>query len=368
MTTIWDNIEKIIKEQSKQYTSLFIPSYRIDNEIDDSPFTEGEYYCRLWLVEMRLAHGKEWFFTNRYPVVHSAVKFNHNAKEAVIPYLAGPGFLSSLTKENFDKIIQCNHPLTPLFPYNNGLVELQTGLFSVEAKNWVEKFVTVLGRFSSLLAVPQLSLVLNLAEPVYSGIQDLLDVGDKRLELGYRNTFGGTSSHSNQLRPGYVTAILAEESQINKDKLCVFQGHLMLGKEGENKEFCTHPVKPLDGYSYMLFRIEKSSQQDWESLVNIKELVYIAQEQVSRGNIKDVNEQILPSLKTAIFRSPDITSKGKKELYLKIIQVLKEWGLESSSGSVRELSLNAIMQKPLLPVDSSTFLDLERFESILSGY
>ncbi len=68
---------------------------------------------------------------------------------------------------------------------------------------------------------PELSSVLKLAEPVYNGIQDLLDVSDGRLELGYQQTFMATNGGNNQLKPGgYFVAILAEEKHIDETTLC----------------------------------------------------------------------------------------------------------------------------------------------------
>ena len=46
-------------------------------------------------------------------MVHAAVRFNHGGKLVTIPYIAEPGNLQELAKDNQDKVIQCNYPLTP---------------------------------------------------------------------------------------------------------------------------------------------------------------------------------------------------------------------------------------------------------------
>lgn len=358
----FSKISESITHQAPKYTNLFLPKHRVDIDYDDTPIHAGEAYCRIWLVEMRLAKDMEWF-KHRYPVVHTAVRFNHGGKPITIPYIAAPGNLQQLAKDNLDKVIQCNYPLTPLFPYNDGLVELQAGLFSIEAKDSIEKFLNTMGRFSKLLPVPDFSSVLKLVEPVYQGIEDLLDIGERRLELSYQQTFTEDSGGgSNFLRAGYFTAILAEENKINNDTLCVKNDSLYYGSPGATKVFLKDG-KPLEGYSYMLFRIEKRKQQDWESLKSIKELVVKAQDTVIDGNYEIVKNLLLPNLKKVIFCSSDVTKNDRRDMVLKIEQHLQDLGLQSTK--VQRRSLYSIMQRPLPQIDAATEAQLAILEKLL---
>jgi hypothetical protein len=258
--SIWDKFA--FNQESKKYKALFIPPHRTDMRDDGEVFAVGEGYCQLSLVEMLLAKGVE-YFTKRYPVVHTAIGFIHGNRETVIPYLAGPGFLKELSRDNLDRIINYNHPLTPLFAFNRGEVKLQAGLFSMKASDPIEKFITILDRFSKLVAVPELSKVKNLASPVLQGIEDLLGVGEGRLELGYHQTFTeAEGGGSNILRSGYFAAILAQADEIREENLCVVNDELYVGTAGENQEFLSD-YKPFSGYSYMLFRITRRKEQDW---------------------------------------------------------------------------------------------------------
>ena len=353
--SLWNRISAYISQESKKYTSLFLKSDQIDREYETNPFKEGEAYCRVWLVEMRLAKGVEWF-TRRYPVVHSSIRFDHGGEMVTIPNLAGPGFLKELTKDNLDRIIQCNYPLTPLFPFNHGLVELQAGLFSMETSDQVGKFMNTLCQFSQMLPVPELSSVLKLAEPVYNGIQDLLDVSDGRLELGYQQTFMATDGGNNQLKPGYFVAILAEEKYIDETTLCVVNDSLRIRTQEKPREF--------EGYSYMLFRLEKKPHQDWESLNGMKELVYQAQEAVVKGEYEQA-KKILTAIKIAVFQSADLTKADKREMVMKIEHELQQWGLESTKDVVTKPSLFAIMQHSLPPLDKTTEAELSTLETLL---
>ncbi|MCP4367113.1 MAG: hypothetical protein GY797_03205 [Deltaproteobacteria bacterium] len=351
--SFWNTFSEFFSRESKKYKTLFLSPEQVDVESDATPFKKGEAYCRVWLVEMRLAKGVEWF-TQRYPVVHSSIRFDHGGQKVTIPNLAGPGFLKELTKENLDRIIQCNYPLTPLFPFNRGLVELQAGLFSMITNDQVGNFMNTLCQFSKLLPVPELSSVLKLADPVYDGIQNLLGVSDGRLELGYQQTFTGMNGGgSNTLTPGYFVAILAEASEIDDNTLCIVNDSLRIRTQGETEEF--------KGYSYMLFRLEKSPNQDWESLTRIKEQVYQAQEAVVKGENEQA-KKILTAIKIAVFQSADLTKADKRQMVLKIEAELKEWGLEATKGPISEPSLYAIMQRSLPTIDSETEGELEVLE------
>ncbi len=181
--SLWQDFAEMFRRDSKKYQALFLPDYRVDVAYDGTGIKAGKAYCRLWLVEMRLARDVDWF-KQRYPVVHAAIRFIYGGKPVTVPYLAEPGYLRELAADNLDRVIQCNYPLTPLFPFNEGLVELQAGLFTLAASEPIGKFIKTMGRFSALLPVPEFSSVLKIAEPVYRGIEDLIGIGNSQLELG----------------------------------------------------------------------------------------------------------------------------------------------------------------------------------------
>ncbi|MEH1841640.1 MAG: hypothetical protein V7L20_23560 [Nostoc sp.] len=359
--SFFQSLFETFSHEAPKYKILFLSKHRVDVDYDEKPIIAGEAYCRIWLVEMRLAKDVEWF-KQRYPVVHAAVRFNHGRKSVIIPYLAAPGQLEKSIADNLDKVIQCNYPLTSLFPFNDGLVELQAGLFSIVNNDSIGKFINTMGRFSELLPVPQLSNVIKLAEPVYRGIEDLLDIGERRLELGYQQTFSeANGGGTNSLKAGYFAAILAQDNKINNDNLCIVNDSLCLGSPGTTKTF-KRDGKPLEGYSYMLFRIEKRTAQDWESLTSIKELVDKAQEAVLNGKYEVVKTIFLPVIKAAIYQSPDITKADRKQMVVKIEDFLRELGLQAVK--VQKRSLYSIMQRPLPEIDAAKEAELASLDQL----
>jgi len=343
------------------YKTLFLPEYRVDVPYDSTPIEAGTAYCRLWLVESQLAKDVQWF-KQRYPVVRTAVRLNHGNEIITIPYIAEPG--KNLGTSDLGKVIQYNYPITSLFPFNQGLIELETGLFSIKSTDPIAKFIKVMERFSKLLPVPEFSSVVNLAKPVYEGIEELLNTGDRQLELVYQQAFtDANGGGSNVLKAGYFAVILAEEHQFNSDNLCVVNDSLQVGSPGKTKTFI-RDGKPLTGYSYMLFRIEKQTQQDWESLTKIKELVDLAQDAVSNGKYEEVKATLIPAIRTTIMRSPDIAKSDRIPMIRKIEQNLKESGLQAAVSQRR--SLYSIMQQPLPTIDAATAAEMASLERLFA--
>src|SRR5262245_15397981 len=138
---LWDRVGKAFRDNAKKYKTPIFATSSAAVEKDTS-------YCRLWLVEMRLAKGVDWF-QDRYPVVYSAVRYIYGGEPVTVPYIAGREYFQTLTDRNVDRVVQINRPLTPLFPFKGGLVELEAGLFSMRASDPIGKFIAALERLTS---------------------------------------------------------------------------------------------------------------------------------------------------------------------------------------------------------------------------
>jgi hypothetical protein len=89
---LFQNLSESFSREAKKYTTLFLPKHRVDIEIDDTPISIGDAYCRIWLEDMNLSKDVDWF-KQRYPVVHAAVRFHYDGELVTIPYLVAPGKL-----------------------------------------------------------------------------------------------------------------------------------------------------------------------------------------------------------------------------------------------------------------------------------
>jgi hypothetical protein len=355
-------LSNFIGGQAKKYTTAFIPKHRVDVEYDDSPIETGTTYCKLWLAEMHLAKDIEWG-NKRYPIVHTAISYSYGGKEITIPCIADVDMLKKLTRRNLDRVVAANYELTPLFPYNRGTIAVRAGLFSVVDSNFLKTSIEVMEQLSSLLpATTEFSHMLKLTEPIGSGIAKLLNIEDHRLELGYSQTFAEAGSGgSNILQPGYFAVIRAEVNSLNTEELCVIRDCLYSGLPGDNNEFLQQN-HPLAECSYMLFRIQAQKEQKWNAITEIAILVQNAQEALINNKRDDVEKYLLPAIKMAIIRSPDIAGEDRYPMMAKIQHTLKKIGLHSTLREGKIRSLHAIMQQPMPPVDTeleTEFLDLQ---------
>lgn len=258
-------IDTLHKRDAKKNTYLPIDRSKVkDGKVDEEPMlTAGKHYFQLWLNELYLKSDRDWF-KSYYPVVHSLIRFNFGNQQAEIPYIAGPSNLKNVDSNNLDKVIQLNYPLTPLMPFNGGMVEMSAGILAMQGKDYTNGFIKVLEDFSGLITVPPLSLALNVAGTLVKGVSELLRANNGELHLGLHQTFTGKDSGgANRLRSGYIAVILAETDQIATDSLWVLRDRLYKGSNQRDL---------FTGYTYMLFRIDKcENRDDWKALTYIKD-------------------------------------------------------------------------------------------------
>ena len=283
-----------------------------NHQINPQPLKAGTHYFRLWLVEMFLKNDRDWF-KSWYPAVHSAVNFTFGDKDELITHVAGPTRLKDVGPDNLDKVVSVNHQLTSLVPFNGGQVEIDAGLLAMQGSDDLKGFLKVLGDFSSLLVVPQLSAALAVAAPLANGVSELVGSTNGKLVLGLHDTWTGGAGGANLLREKYFTVILAEENKIIKEKLWVENDRL---KHGESQE----SAKLLTGFNYMLFRIERQDEFDsWDSLTSIKEPFEQALLMLKAGN-KDEAAALIKQAKLAAYNAKELTREVDSRRIIDIIQ------------------------------------------------
>ena len=83
--------------------------------------------------------------------------------------------------------------------------------------------------------------------------------------LGLHQTWTSGTAGAAPLRAGYFTVILADDAALDTRKFWIHNGRLAYGDAAQT-------AKPLRGYNYMLFRLERRDERDdWDSLQTIQE-------------------------------------------------------------------------------------------------
>ena len=217
-----------------------------------APCQAGTHYFRLWLAEMRLAQDQAWFNT-WHPAVHSLVRLRFGDLDLELPRLSGPMTLPGLDQAHLGAVVHLDHPLTPLLPYNGGIVELSAGLVALEGTNVLGEFVKAIDAVTQVLVQPPLSSALAAVGPVTRAMQTLFGAAAGRQHLGVHLSFAGDQLPQ-ALHAGYIAVIRREATQLPAHDLSVQQGVLRLRGA------------PLTGADYMRFRIERVAERDdWDN-------------------------------------------------------------------------------------------------------
>ncbi|MBB5060940.1 hypothetical protein HDF16_005676 [Granulicella aggregans] len=262
----------------------------------------NEHYFRLWLDEMFLSRDRDWF-SSWHPAVHSAVTFEFGDQTQVITRIAGASSLKDVDTNHLDRVITLSTALTALMPFRGGTVRINAALLAMQGTNSVKLLVDVLGEISTKLAVPQLSMALDIAKPLAQGVSALVGVTNGEMMLGLDATLSGTD-----LQSGSYAILFATPQEIAAADLSLVDHHLLLRG------------KPLTGQNYMVLRIERvDSRDDFDSLSAIYEPYQLAIDLLSQGDLPAAQNALKQAVRAAL-KSNDLSESDRR----RVIDALKK--------------------------------------------
>jgi hypothetical protein len=254
-----------------------------------------------------------------------------------------------------------NYPLTELLPFRGGTVEVEAALLALPGTNYLAATVKMLQDVSSLIA-PPLGEVLNLAEKVSTGMEEIVGAANGQVHLPFHQTFvsaGGGGSHD--LKPGYLAVILATAAQVSADRLSVKEDRLYYAaKPGD-------APAPFQGYDYMLFRVEGRQERDDFRLRNIQEPLDKAVELLLQGKTAESDAYKLVAL-AAAYQSPDLAVSDRR----RVVQAIKDELAEVQRAGLGAVGaerpdLNSVMQTRAKPVQWAAALPEITAEEVFGG-
>jgi len=270
---ILDRVAGLFQHDNQGRVLVTIPDGHVvgGDTAGDGALHGSEGYFRVWISRMFLAHDREWFST-RYPSVaaFTSFTFGDQAAPVEIAQVAGPEHLKDVDAAHLDRVISVNQIVSPLTPFRGGSVELEVGLLSIEARDDMRRFLNAIGTVSSLLAVPQLSTALTIADKIATGAKELADADGNQLKVGYQNTFVGDDDEpgdpaGNELKDRYVAVINApaNDARYAPDRLWPKDGGVEIGDDATDTD-------PLTGVDWLVIWIEtRASRDDEDSLTSV---------------------------------------------------------------------------------------------------
>lgn len=260
----------------------------------DAPLQSGEHYFRLWLDEMFLTDERRWF-AEWHPAVHSAVTFKFGDQEQIITRIAGASTLKDVDDSHLNRVVTQTLNLTELMPFNGGTVRVNAALLAMKGKDDVKMLIDVLGEFSKKLAVPQLSLALDVARPLAQGVSALVGTTDGEMMAGVDKTLANDT-----VKAGWFAIVFATAAEVPPEKLSVKDNQLHF--KGAR----------LTGRNYMLLRVERvTTRDDWDALSAIKDPYQRAVDMLSEDHLEAAQGQLKKAIGAAL-KSPDLTEIDRR--------------------------------------------------------
>jgi hypothetical protein len=354
VTNLLHDMKSWAVQNADKYLYVPLAKQHTDSTDSDEPLVPELGYFRLWLSEMFLAQSRQWF-RDWYPAVHSSVQLRFGNQNTVR--------FSHVTRTPQDTLAQgvlLNYPLTELMPFKGGVVEIEAGLLALQGTDYLKASIDLLKDFSSLVAAP-LGQALGIAEKVSNAIQNLFGATNGQVHLTWHQTLtsaGGGGSH--EMKPGYIAVILATENKVNKERLYVKKDRLYY-----SQRVVDEPT-PLQGYDYMLFRIETRKERDDWRLKNIQEPLDQAIEALLTGNSQKASFFKQLAL-VAASQSPDLTVYDRRRVAQAIkgeLEYYESTGLGAIGDNVRDL--NSIMATRAIPIENAVALGEITFDELFA--
>jgi hypothetical protein len=305
--TLRESITGMFQRNASQYLYISVPpDHVIGGQADREALVAGRDYFRVWLTEMSLKRDVDWFAT-WHPAVHSLIRFQFGPQVIDVPNIVGEHGLPGVDAAHLDRAVNLNYAMTSLMPFSGGVVELSAALLAIQGQDNLKRFIGILSSFAGLVNVPQLSAALAIAGPVASGIQELLAGSNGDMHLGLHQSFVHKGGGANELKPGYLVAVLAKEAQVTPSTLWVVNDRLRRGASVESSV-------PFEGFAYLLLRVQKETERDdWEGLTSFMQPFNAAIDALGENSLDWAESRYRAAIAAAL-KSDDLTRADRRRV------------------------------------------------------
>jgi hypothetical protein len=324
-------LKSLFRSTAKQFLMVSIP------DPDVEPLKPYETYFGVWLTHSFLKHDRTWL-KKYYPAAHVSVKLQVAGETTTLTKLARPA------EGTVGPGVWANFPITGLLPYNGGIVEIEAGLTALKTDSFLGAAVGVVDDFSGLI-VPPVSEALAVTNMVTKGVQTLLDAGNGEAFLSLHQAYvaSGEGAGENQLRPGYLAVVGATQKQLTRDSLTVRDSVLHM-RDGAL-------TAPLEGYDYLLFRIEGRRERDDWRFPRIESFIDKARQARDAGEAKSFERNRDAALAEVLI-SPDLTLPDRTRVALAIRDELRDLAMHGAGAVGPPMDgLKEIIARRAVPVD-----------------
>ncbi|WP_214107917.1 hypothetical protein [Acrocarpospora catenulata] len=272
---VWQRVAGWFSAQAEQVTVVFLP------EEDSRPLVPYQGYIRLWLAEGFLADRRSWG-VDWYPALHGGVTLGFLGDEAVT--------FSTMSKPVWMAAgIRLDEQMSPLVPYNSGVVGVQAGLYRASDRGPLGAAVQVVGALAGLMG-PPLATAASIATKVSDGLDSVLEATGEQPVLGVSFSMLAPGGGGRPVQAGHLVVLNTPKSP---GELTIADG--LLHVDG---------VRPT-GIDYLVLRIECRTELPNPITRELADLIARAIEAKLRGH-RETFEDLRKEAIIKAWCSPDL--------------------------------------------------------------
>jgi hypothetical protein len=281
MSSMWNRVTGWVSTNAEHVTVEFI------DEPGGVPIDPQAGYLRIFLAEGFVSKAVTWG-NKHFPVVHGGARLS---------FLGGTAQFTSVSEPDTRPDVpgaQLDVRLTPLLPFNGGVVEVEAALYQASAAGPLVTALKIVGGFDTLL-VPPLSVAATIAGKVADGIDHVL--GDEQPVLGVHYSMVSPGGGGHVLHPGWLAVVATPPAEL--------RGRLSMQPSGLCLDNGSGP-RQLAGTDYLVVRIECRTERDDWRFPELDELIRAAGQSYLSGYLEDFKDRRTEAVSRA-WSSPDLT-------------------------------------------------------------
>lgn len=290
----------------------------LDHEVvePETAYLSG-FLRSMWITDVRKGVGRF------YGTVHSHVSLPHlSGGSAEFHVVVSPPDLRDVDCARADRFVTRNIRLFGPVPYRGGDLEVELGVFSVQAGDLVGPFVDLLEAVSGAAGVALVGGALPFAKPVRRGLDLLLGAdGEATLEIGLATTFARPET-------GSFAVVRRSSDALDLATVGLTDDFRLVNADGE----------VLVDWPYAVFAIEASpTRPDWFTVPELARPYESLRKDVARATLDAVRESLV-TFKKATLASPDLLLRDALNLVEKVRNEVDETlRLTQTGGAERVL-------------------------------
>jgi hypothetical protein len=330
-----DRLKDAFIEKNQDWTFDELDSKQIPDGKPPEVIERDKAYITIKLRSMRVVNVRKGV-KKFYGAVHSFVTIGHlGSMKAEFQVLTTPTDLQGIDNANLHKVLCFDKDLLNSVPYRGDGLEIDLGLYSIQAENLADSFLKVLEGMSNAAGVSFVSNAIPFVKPLSDGVDLLMGTTqDQILEIGL-------STKISNPKTGTFVIMRAPKNSVNLSEFRLDKAYRLIDKSGN----------AIGEYPYIIYSIESSTErQNWYQISELSKAFNAVNEAVREGRVDKIDESF-SVFKRIVATSPDIIDADGEKMIQKLEEKIVKFkktirrtrgeieGKSSDLGSFKDLNI-----------------------------